>query len=190
VAHDARTGGIPAPGTTTVVIMGVTGTGKTTVMRALAKRLQWPSAEGDEFHSAANIEKMRGGHPLTDEDRWPWLEAIGAWIGERERAGESALVACSALRRAYRDLLRRGHASVWFVHLIAPKEVLEDRMEHRPAHYMPVSLLASQLETLEPLGADEPGIVVSTRSPVEELVEEIIRRLPPVVRGSVDSHAP
>jgi gluconokinase len=190
VAHDARTGGIPAPGTTTVVIMGVTGTGKTTVMRALAKRLQWPSAEGDEFHSAANIEKMRGGHPLTDEDRWPWLEAIAAWIGERERAGESALVACSALRRAYRDLLRRGHASVWFAHLVAPADLLEDRMEHRPGHYMPVSLLASQLDTLEPLGADEPGIVVSTRSPVEELVEEIIRRLPPVMRGSVDSHAP
>ncbi len=173
-----------------MVIMGVTGTGKTTVMRALAKRLQWPSAEGDEFHSAANIEKMRNGHPLTDEDRWPWLAAIAAWIGERERAGESALVACSALRRAYRDLLRRDHPSVWFVHLIAARDVLEDRMGQRPGHYMPVSLLASQLETLEPLGADEPGIVVSTGSPVDELVAEIIRRLPPIMRGGVDSHAP
>lgn len=164
--------------TLTIVIMGVTGTGKTTVMEALADRLHWPRAEGDEFHPAANIEKMRAGHPLDDADRWPWLEAIAAWIGERERAGESALVACSALRRAYRDLLRRGHPSVWFVQLVAPRGVLADRVEHRRGHYMPVSLLGSQLDTLEPLQRDEPGIVLSTARPVEELVDEIVDAMP------------
>jgi gluconokinase len=166
------------PGTLTIVIMGVTGTGKTTVMEALADRLHWPSAEGDEFHPAANIEKMRAGHPLDDADRWPWLEAIAAWIGERERSGESALVACSALRRAYRDLLRRGHPSVWFVQLVARPAVLADRMEHRRGHYMPVSLLGSQLDTLEPLQPDETGILLPTNRPVDELVDEIIAAMP------------
>jgi gluconokinase len=164
--------------TLTIVIMGVTGTGKTTVMQALADRLHWPSAEGDEFHSATNIEKMRAGHPLDDADRWPWLEAIAAWIDERERAGQSALVACSALRRAYRDLLRRGHPSIWFVQLVAPRGLLADRMEHRRGHYMPVSLLGSQLETLEPLQPDEPGIVLSTARPVDALVDEIVDAMP------------
>lgn len=170
--------------TLTIVIMGVTGTGKTTVMKALDDRLRWPSAEGDEFHSAANVEKMRAGHPLDDADRWPWLEAIAAWIGERERAGESALVACSALRRPYRDLLRRGHPSVWFVHLVAPPAELADRMEHRPGHYMPVSLLASQLDTLEPLEPDEPGIVVATNRPLGQLVDDIIDAMPERTRRS------
>ncbi len=164
-------------GTTTVVIMGVTGTGKTTVMEALASRLGWPTAEGDEFHSAANVEKMRAGRSLTDADRWPWLESIATWIGERERAGESALVACSALRRVYRDLLRRGHPSVRFVHLVAQEPLLAERMEHRRGHYMPVSLLASQLDTLESLGPDEPGIVVPTDRPVVEITEEIAEAL-------------
>jgi gluconokinase len=170
--------------TTTVVIMGVTGTGKTTVMEALAERLNWPAAEGDDFHPPANVEKMRAGHPLSDADRWPWLESIAAWIGERERAGQSALVSCSALRRAYRDLLRRGHPSVWFVHLVAPPAVLADRMQHRLGHYMPVSLLASQLDTLEPLEPDEPGIVLPTNRPVEELVKQIVQTMPQAVQRS------
>ncbi len=162
---------------TTVVIMGVTGTGKTTVMEALAARLGWPTAEGDAFHSLANVEKMRAGQPLTDADRWPWLESIATWIGERERAGESGLVTCSALRRVYRDLLRRDHPSVWFAHLVAPEPVLAERMEQRRGHYMPVSLLASQLDTLEPLGPDEPGLVVPTDRPVAGLAEEIAEAL-------------
>lgn len=162
---------------TTLVIMGVAGTGKTTVMDALADRLGWPTAEGDEFHPPANVEKMRLGEPLGDADRWPWLESIAAWIGERERAGESALVTCSALRRAYRDLLRRGHPSVRFVHLVAPRSVLEERMRHRSGHYMPVSLLTSQLESLEPLAPDEPGIVIPADRPVAALAEEINRSL-------------
>lgn len=160
--------------TTTVVIMGVSGTGKTTLLRALAERLGWVAAEGDEFHSAANIEKMETGHALDDEDRWPWLASIAAWIDARERAGQNALVTCSALRRAYRDLLRRGHPSVRFVHLVAPRAVLAERMEHRSGHYMPVSLLGSQLDTLEPLGSDEPGIVLQADQPVAELADEVM----------------
>ena len=160
--------------TTSLVIMGATGTGKTTVMQALAERLGWPTAEGDEFHAPSNVAKMAAGHALDDEDRWPWLEAIAAWIGDRERAGESALVTCSALRRAYRDLLRRRHPSVWFVHLVAPPAVLAERMEHRSGHYMPISLLDSQLETLEPLEPDEPGMVVPADRPVAEVVDEIM----------------
>lgn len=164
--------------TTTLVIMGVAGTGKTTLMDALADRLGWPTAEGDEFHPPGNVEKMRVGQPLGDADRWPWLESIAAWIGARERAGESALVTCSALRRAYREVLRRGHPSVRFVHLVAPRAVLEERMRHRSGHYMPGSLLASQLDTLEPLEPNEPGIVVPADRAVGWLAQEIMRTLP------------
>jgi len=147
--------------TTTIVLMGVSGSGKSTVMDALAQRLGWVAAEGDDFHPAANIAKMRAGHPLTDEDRWPWLLAIAGWIAEQEAAGHDALVTCSVLKRAYRDLLRRGHPSVCFVHLVAPVDVLAERVARRTQHYLPASLLASQLDTLEPLAADEPGAAIS-----------------------------
>jgi gluconokinase len=120
---------------------------------------------------------MAAGHPLDDADRWPWLAAIAAWIGERERAGQNALVTCSALRRAYRDVLRRGHPSIWFVHLIVPRAVLAERMAHRRGHYMPASLLDSQLDTLEPLGSDEPGIVLQADHPVAELVDEVMNAI-------------
>ena len=144
-------GGGEAPGaTTTIVLMGVSGSGKSSVMRKLARGLEWPSAEGDEFHSPDNVEKMRNGVPLTDDDRLPWLEVLAAWIGERERDGENAVVTCSALKREYRDRLRRGHPSVWFVHLVAGRSVLAERVDRRRGHYMPASLLTSQLDTLEP----------------------------------------
>ncbi len=168
--------GQPSP-TTTIVVMGVSGCGKSTVMRALADELGWPAAEADDFHSLANVAKMRSGTPLTDEDRWPWLESLAAWIGERERAGENALVTCSALRRAYRDLLRRGHASVWFAHLVVGPDVIADRLEHRQGHYMPPALLASQLETLEPLEPDEPGAALAAHRPPPEIVADILPRL-------------
>ena len=164
-------------GTTTVILMGVSGSGKTTLMDALVERLGWPAAEGDAFHPAANVEKMRTGHPLTDDDRWPWLEALATWIGERERAGEDVLVTCSALKRAYREVLRRGHPSVWFVHLVVPPEVLEERLESRRGHYMPSSLLPSQLETLEPLGPDEPGVELDATADVRDEVDQVLARL-------------
>jgi gluconokinase len=161
------------PPNATVVLMGVSGSGKSTVMGRMVERLGWASAEGDDFHPAANVAKMASGHPLTDEDRWPWLRALATWIGEREAAGENAVVTCSALRRAYRDLLRDGHPSVRFVHLVVDPEVVARRMEQRSGHYMPPSLLASQLETLEALQPDEPGFVVSGELPPDQIVNEV-----------------
>src|SRR5512133_831250 len=136
---------------TSLVVMGVAGSGKSSLMAALVERLAWPALEGDTLHSPANVSKMAAGIALTDDDRQPWLEAIAAWIGAREAARESSIVTCSALRRDYRDLLRRGHPWVWFVHLVAPADVLDARLERRVGHYMPASMLASQLATLEPL---------------------------------------
>jgi gluconokinase len=157
--------------------MGVAGVGKSSVMEALAERLRWPTAEGDELHPASNVAKMAGGIPLTDADRAPWLERVAAWIGEREAERSSSIVTCSALRRAYRDDLRRGHPSVWFVHLVAPEEVIATRMEHRGGHFMPPSMLSSQLETLEPLKPDEPGWAVDALASPGEIAERIITDL-------------
>jgi gluconokinase len=162
---------------TTLVLMGVAGSGKSSVMAELRDRLGWPTLEGDELHPPANVRKMAAGTPLTDRDRAPWLRRIARWIGEREREGVSSLVTCSALRRDYRDLLRDGHASVWFVHLDAPPRVLEARMERRTGHFMPASMLASQLATLEPLGRDEPGWTIDASAPIEAAAQVIVERL-------------
>lgn len=142
--------------------MGVSGVGKTTVAKGLSTRLGWVFAEGDAFHPEANVEKMSAGTPLTDEDRWPWLRAIGDWMSERIAAGQPSVVTCSALRRAYRDLLREDRPEVLFCHLTADPDLIGDRVSRRTDHYMPASLLPSQLATLEPLEPDEPGFEVST----------------------------
>ena len=163
---------------TTVVVMGPSGCGKTTVMHELARRLGWPTAEGDDFHPAANVSKMAAGRPLTDEDRWPWLDAVAAWIGDQEAAGRSAIITCSALRRSYRDRLRRGHPSAWFAELAVPKAELARRVRARYHRYMPASLLESQLATLEPLGADEPGARIRADRAPEAVADEILDRLP------------
>jgi gluconokinase len=139
------------------VVMGVSGTGKSTIARLLAEDLGWPSAEGDDFHSPANVAKMHAGHPLTDEDRLPWLHAIADWIGAREVAGDGGVITCSALKRSYRDLLSAGHPDVRFICLVGSHDLLEQRLEHRAGHFMPASLLDSQLEALEPLQTDESG---------------------------------
>ena len=162
---------------TSIVVMGVSGSGKSTVAATLVDRLGWEFAEGDDFHPPANVEKMRAGHPLDDEDRWPWLRSLAAWIGEYERAGRSVVVTCSALKRSYRDLLREGHPSVWFAHVTASPELIRDRMEHRTGHYMPASLLDSQLATLEPLGDDEPGARVSGAGSPPSVVTELLAAL-------------
>jgi gluconokinase len=179
------------PGTTpvTIVVMGVSGSGKSTVLNQLHDCLGWPAAEGDEFHPPANIEKMRAGHPLTDADRWPWLDAVAAWIGEREAAGSSALVTCSALKRAYRDRLRRDHPSVWFAQLAAPAQVIADRVVHRVHPYMPPSLLGSQLDTLEPLEADEPGAKIPSVGTAQEVVDHLLARLEEDRPGSLSRAA-
>ena len=159
--------------TTTLVLMGVAGSGKSTVMALLAELLVWPAAEGDTFHSPENVAKMAAGTPLTDDDRWPWLASLAAWIGERELAGEDALMTCSALKRTYRDLLRDGHPSVRFVHLELDPAELGRRLERRRGHYMPPSMLAGQLATLEPLAPDEPGLTVSAVGGADQVAAAI-----------------
>ena len=163
--------------TTTVVVMGVSGTGKTTVAEHLVKRLGWPFAEGDTFHPAANVAKMRDGIALHDEDRWPWLQALADWIGAREAAGENAVVTCSALKRSYREVLRTGHPSVWFAHVDTSPELLRERVTRRTGHYMPPSLLDSQLATLERLAPDEPGLTLTGEGRADDVAEEVLEVL-------------
>lgn len=167
----------PRPEPLTLVVMGVSGVGKTSVAHALVERTGWPFQEGDDLHTEANRAKMAAGTPLTDDDRWPWLRRIADWIGEQEAAGRGAVVTCSALRRSYRDVLRDGHPSVRFVHLEASDEVLTDRLAQRRGHYMPPSLLRSQLDTLEPLEADEPGAAVETEGDPDAIAARALEEL-------------
>ncbi|MDV7217523.1 gluconokinase [Streptomyces prunicolor] len=152
-----------------VVVMGVAGTGKTTIGPLLAARLGVPYAEGDDFHPQANIAKMSAGVPLTDEDRWPWLDAIGDWA--HGRAGLGGVVSSSALKRSYRDRLRAAAPGVVFVHLTGDRALIEDRMAHRHGHFMPTALLDSQFATLQPLEADEAGVAVDVDGSPEQITE-------------------
>ena len=164
----------PAATRTVVVVMGVAGSGKTTVARLLADRLGWIFAEADDFHSAANVAKMSAGTPLTDEDRRPWLEAVRAWL---DACPGDAVITCSALRRRYRDILRGADARVRFLHLAGSRSVLAARLAARSGHFMPVSLLDSQLATLEPLEPDEDGVVVEVVAGPGALVEQALAGL-------------
>ncbi len=166
----------PAP-PSAVVVMGVSGSGKTTVAEDLAERLGWRCAEADDFHPPANIEKMESGHALDDADRAPWLAAIRDWLRDQAAAGQHVVITCSALKRAYREELRGGGPHVVFLHLTGPRALLAERMGGRSGHFMPTSLLDSQLATLEPLDADEAGIAVSIDHAPEEIVEQAVRRL-------------
>jgi len=163
--------------TCTLVVMGVSGVGKSSVAAGIVERTGWAFVEGDDLHPEANRAKMAAGIPLDDDDRWPWLRQVAAWIGEQEAAGRNGVVTCSALKRSYRDLLRRGHPSVRFVHLLAPPDLIKNRVDARRGHYMPPSLLASQLATLEPLGTDEPGIDVDTSGSPAEVADHVLRLL-------------
>ena len=160
-----------------IVVMGVPGCGKTSVASRLADRLQWDFAEADTFHSVANVEKMRAGIPLGDDDRWPWLDAIAAYIDGARARRRPCIVACSALKRRYRERLAHGHNDVRFAYLRGSFETVAARMAGRTGHYMPASLLRSQYEALEEPGADENAIVLSIESPVDVLVEEVAATL-------------
>jgi gluconokinase len=159
------------------VIMGVSGTGKSTVAALLVKALGWPMAEGDDFHSAANVAKMHAGHPLTDADRLPWLQAISAWIGACETAGTGGIITCSALKRSYRDLLRTGHPDVRFICLVGSHDLLMSRLTNRSGHFMPASLLDSQLATFEPLQPDEAGVTIDVAAPAAQIEQVALATL-------------
>lgn len=157
-----------------IVVMGVSGSGKSTVGAALAQRLRVPFGDADDFHPPENIEKMSAGEALDDDDRRPWLHAIGEWLAGHEGGG---VVTCSALKRSYRDLLREHTAEVLFVHLHGTREVIARRQASRPGHFMPASLLDSQFATLEPLDDDERGFVVDVGQSVDDMVDAAVTGL-------------
>ena len=155
-----------------IVVMGVSGSGKSTVGAALAQRLRVPFADADDFHPPANIAKMTAGEPLNDDDRYPWLEAIGTWLAEH--CADGGAMSCSALKRKYRDQLRRHCPGVEFLHLSGTPEVIGRRQASRPGHFMPASLLQSQFATLEPLGPDERGTVIDVDQNIDSIVNDYI----------------
>lgn len=154
-----------------IVVMGVSGSGKSTVGAALAQRLRVPFADADDFHPPANIAKMTAGHALDDDDRYPWLEAIGEWLADHRDGG---VMSCSALKRSYRDQLRRHCADIRFLHLSGTEDVIARRQASRPGHFMPAALLTSQFETLEPLDADEHGISIDVDQSIDSVVDTYV----------------
>jgi len=160
-----------------LVVTGVSGSGKSTIADALAKRVGWRFEDGDRFHPASNVAKMSAGQPLTDEDRQPWLQAIADEIDRTCGRGQRAVVACSALKRAYRDILVHGRDDVRIVFLDGTEALIAGRLAARRGHFMPPGLLASQFKTLETPTADEHAITVSIDAPVDAIVDDIIRQL-------------
>jgi gluconokinase len=154
--------------------MGVSGSGKSTVGAALAQRLGVPFADADAFHSAANIAKMAAGKPLTDDDRYPWLDAVGQWLADHEDGG---VMSCSALKRVYRDRLRSHCPPIEFLHLTGSPELIARRQAGRPGHFMPSALLQSQFDTLEPLAPDEHGIAIDVDANVDSIVDRFLTYL-------------
>jgi len=166
-------------GAAVVVVMGVSGSGKSTVASVLAGRLGGELADADDFHPPSNVAKMAAGLPLDDQDREPWLRDIAAWLAVRTRSGRSAVVSCSALKRAYRDVLRAAAPGLVFLHLTGPRELLERRMQDRTGHFMPASLLDSQLAALEPLQDDERGLTLDVTAAPEAIVAAALAGWPP-----------
>jgi carbohydrate kinase (thermoresistant glucokinase family) len=162
---------------TVAVMMGVSGSGKTTIAQRVAEREGWRLVEGDDFHPPENVAKMKSGTPLTDEDRWPWLRAIAVEIDAIRARGESAVVTSSALKRAYRAILVGDRIDVVLVYLQGSKELIARRMAARKGHFMPPALLDSQFATLEEPGDDEHPVVVSIEPTPDEIVDDVVRKL-------------
>lgn len=160
-----------------LVLMGVSGCGKTTVAALLAGNYGWDFEEGDALHPQANVDKMHAGHPLTDEDRWPWLEKVADWIETQLDAGKNGVVTCSALKRSYREILNRRGSGVHFVYLAGSRETIKARLASRHGHFMPASLLDSQFADLEEPAADEPALRVDIGPPPQQIVRKIIDEL-------------
>jgi gluconokinase len=160
-----------------LVVMGVSGSGKSTIADKLAERLGWTFEDGDRFHPASNVAKMSAGHPLTDEDRWPWLQAIADEIDRVCKRGEHTVIACSALKRAYREILVHGRSDVRIVFLSGNQDLIAGRLAARKGHFMPPGLLDSQFRTLEPPGTNENPVTVSIGASVEAIVDDIVRQL-------------
>ncbi len=167
----------PASPPSIIVVMGVSGSGKSTIAAMLAIRLGWPYEDGDWFHPPANVEKMHAGEPLTDEDRWPWLRAIAAWIDQTRGANRRAVLACSALKRAYRDILVGDRPDVRLVYLKGDRTLIGRRMAVRHGHFMPPSLLDSQFAALQEPGVDEHPIVVSIEPRPQAIADAVIAKL-------------
>jgi gluconokinase len=169
-----------------LVVMGVSGSGKTTIADRLAKSLGWAFEDGDRFHPASNVAKMSAGHPLTDEDRWPWLRAIADEIDRVCKAGERAVIACSALKRAYRDILVHGRSDVRIVFLNGNQDLIAGRLAARKGHFMPPGLLDSQFRTLEQPDESENPVTVSIDASVDAIVDDIVHqlRLDPAATGA------
>lgn len=165
----------PAP--LIVVVMGVSGSGKTTVGRMIAGRLALPFVDGDSFHSTANRTTMAAGHALDDEDRQPWLTALAEWLGYTSRAGHGAVLACSALKHDYRDVLRRASPHLCFVHLAVDRDTAVARVSRRTGHFMPTALIDSQYDALEPLRPDEPGATVDADDAEPQVLEQALRAI-------------
>jgi gluconokinase len=162
---------------TIAIVMGVSGSGKTTVAAMLAGALGMSFLEGDDLHPRSNVEKMRSGTPLIDEDRWPWLRAIAARIDQWRAEGKAGVVTCSALKRTYRDILIGDRPEVWLIYLRGSRQLIHERMAARHEHFMPVGLLDSQFATLQEPGPDERPIVVDVGGTPEQIVAEIVRQL-------------
>jgi carbohydrate kinase (thermoresistant glucokinase family) len=157
--------------------MGVSGSGKTTVGRTIARRLGWPFQEGDDFHPQANIDKMKSGRPLNDDDRAPWLSAIAGWIGDRLANGENGVITSSALKRSYREVINPRHAGVVFVFLHGSRATIAGRLESRGSHFMPAALLQSQLDDLEPPADDEQALSFDVAAPPDTITQAVMAQL-------------
>ncbi len=167
----------PNPTPLIIVLMGVSGCGKSTTGEELCGALGWPFRDADSFHPAANIAKMSRGLPLSDDDRWPWLAAIGQWMDVRLAEGHCGIVSCSALKRAYRDILLAGRPAVRLVHLVGDQDLIAKRLRRRKGHFMPTSLLRSQFAALEVPVADERPVTISVRQSPGRVASEICARL-------------